>query len=46
MFLKWVIPAFFNGDKDGILHRARMTTQNGTLTERYSYLQDYVYGEE
>lgn len=44
MFLKWVIPAFFNGDKDGILHRARMTTENGTLTERYSYLQDYVYG--
>jgi alanine dehydrogenase len=45
MFLKWVIPAFFNGDKDGILHRARMTTENGTLTERYSYLQDYVYGD-
>lgn len=46
MFLKWVIPAFFNGDKDGILHRARMTTENGTLTERYSYLQDYVYGAD
>jgi len=46
MFLKWVIPAFFNGDKDGILHRARMTTENGTLTERYSYLQDYVYGTD
>ena len=40
-FLKNVIPAFFNGDKDGILERARMT-QDGKLTERYAYLQDYV----
>lgn len=44
-FLKNVIPAFFNGDKDGVLERARMT-QNGKLTERYSYLQDYVDGKE
>lgn len=43
-FLKNVIPAFFNGDKDGVLQRARMT-QNGKLTERYSYLQDYVDGK-
>lgn len=42
-FSKYVIPAFFNGDKDGILERARMTT-NGKLTSRYSYLQDYVDG--
>lgn len=41
MFLENVLPAFFNGDKDGILERARMT-QNGQLTERFSYLQDYV----
>ena len=40
-FAKHVIPAFFNGDKDGILERARMTA-NGELTERYMYLQDYV----
>ncbi|UOY05394.1 NAD(P)-dependent oxidoreductase [Muricauda sp. SCSIO 64092] len=40
-FSKYVIPAFFNGDKDGILERARMT-KNGGLTERYSYLQEYV----
>ncbi|MGB5554710.1 MAG: NAD(P)-dependent oxidoreductase [Flavobacteriaceae bacterium] len=40
-FLKNVIPAFFNKDKDGILHRARMT-QNGKLTPRYAYLQDFV----
>src|SRR6056297_44891 len=44
-FLKNVIPAFFNDDKQGVLHRARMT-QNGTLTERYSYLQDFVDGKE
>lgn len=46
MFINNVIPAFFNGDKDGILERARMTTKEGTLTERYAYLQDYVDGEE
>jgi len=44
MFLKHVIPAFFNGDQDGILERARMTTQEGTLTPRFAYLQDYVDG--
>lgn len=41
MFLKHVIPAFFNGDKNGILARARMT-KNGHLTEGFAYLQDYV----
>jgi len=41
MFLKYVIPAFFNDDKDGILERARMT-RNGELTQRFMYLQDYV----
>ncbi len=45
MFLEHVIPAFFDGDKNGILLRARMT-QNGQLTERYKYLQDYVDGKE
>lgn len=45
MFAKHVIPAFFNGDKDGVLERARMT-KNGKLTERFSYLQDYVDGKE
>ncbi|MEP2237714.1 MAG: NAD(P)-dependent oxidoreductase [Maribacter sp.] len=44
-FVKNVIPAFFNDDKDGVLERARMT-QNGKLTERYAYLQDYVDGKE
>ncbi|SHJ19994.1 NAD(P)-dependent oxidoreductase [Pseudozobellia thermophila] len=44
-FVKNVIPAFFNGDKNGVLERARMT-QNGKLTPRYAYLQAYVDGEE
>lgn len=45
LFLEHVIPAFYNDDKDGILARAKMT-ENGQLTERYSYLQSYVNGEE
>ncbi|WP_336070777.1 NAD(P)-dependent oxidoreductase [Mesoflavibacter sp. CH_XMU1404-2] len=45
MFLKSVIPAFFNGDKNGVLKRAKMT-ENGKLTKRYTYLQDYVDGKE
>ena len=44
MFMKHVIPAFFNGDKDGILQRAKMT-ENGRLTERFQYLQNYVDGK-
>lgn len=44
-FVTYVIPAFFNGDKDGILERARMT-QNGKLTPRYEYLEAYVKGLE
>ncbi len=45
MFLEYVIPAFFNDDKDGVLERARMT-QDGKLTKRFSYLQKYVDGKE
>jgi alanine dehydrogenase len=44
MFMEHVIPAFFNGDKDGILQRAKIT-EKGKLTPRFSYLQDYVDGE-
>lgn len=44
-FVKNVIPAFFNGDKEGILERARMT-KDGALTPRYQYLQDYVDGND
>src|SRR5690606_317922 len=43
MFLEHVIPAFFNGDKDGVLQRAKIT-ENGKLTPRFSYLEDYVNG--
>ncbi len=41
MFEKHVIPAFFNDDADGILERARMTN-NGKLTSRFAYLQNFV----
>lgn len=44
MFLKHVIPAFFNNDKDGILSRAKITA-NGKLTERFAYLESYARGE-
>ena len=44
MFMKYVIPAFFNNDKDGILARAQMT-RDGKLTPRFAYLQDYVDGK-
>lgn len=44
MFMQHVIPAFFNNDKDGILARAKMT-ENGKLTPRFAYLQDYVDGK-
>ncbi len=44
-FVKYVIPAFFNDDEDGILQRARMT-KNGKLTKRYAYLQDFLDGKE
>nr|WP_299174657.1 NAD(P)-dependent oxidoreductase [uncultured Allomuricauda sp.] len=44
-FSKYVIPAFFDNDEEGILQRARMT-HNGKLSERYAYLQDYVDGLE
>jgi hypothetical protein len=43
MFLQHVIPAFYNGDKDGVLARAKIT-ENGKLTKRFSFLQDYVDG--
>ncbi|MAX70548.1 MAG: alanine dehydrogenase [Flavobacteriaceae bacterium] len=44
-FLEHVIPAFFNDDKRGVLKRAKLTTSDGKLTKRFSYLQDYVDGK-
>ena len=43
MFLEHLIPAFFNNDERGILKRAQITNQ-GALTKRFAYLQDYVNG--
>ena len=43
-FLAHVIPAFFNGDADGVLARAQMT-KDGKLTDHYSYLASYVNGK-
>ncbi len=44
-FVKYVIPALVEGDKEGILERAKIT-ENGRLTPRFAYLQDYVDGKE
>jgi len=41
MFLKYVIPSFFNADKDDILKNSQITSQ-GQLTSRFNYLSDYV----
>lgn len=41
MFLAHVIPAFFNNDQDQLLSRAQLTDQ-GKLTSRFAYLQEYV----
>ena len=41
MFLEHVIPAFFNADASGVLSRAKIT-ENGKLTPRFAYLQDYL----
>lgn len=44
VFVEQVIPAFFNGDKDQILQKAKIT-ENGKLTPRFAYLQDFVDGK-
>ena len=44
MLMEQLIPAFFNGDKDGVLARAKVT-ENGKLTPRFRYLQEYVDGK-
>jgi alanine dehydrogenase len=41
MFIENVIPALFNGDKDGVLHGAMMT-KDGKLTEKYNYLEGFL----
>lgn len=39
-----VIPHLLGNDEKGVIHRATITDQ-GQLTERYNYLQDYVDGK-
>lgn len=41
MFIKNVMPAFFNKDKDGVLNGALMT-KGGALTDKYSYLENFI----
>ncbi len=43
MFIEHVVPAFFNGDADHILERAKVT-ENGNLTPKFDYLMDYANG--
>ena len=45
MFLEHVIPAFFNGDADGLLSRAQITSNQGDLTPNFRYLEGYVNGQ-
>ncbi len=41
MFLEHVIPSFFNNDTNGVLQKA-LITHNGSLTERFKYLEDFL----
>lgn len=41
--IETILPCFFGNDPEKVLERATIT-QNGKLTEKFSYLQDYVDG--
>ena len=41
MFLKYVIPSFFNNDQENILKNSKITSE-GSLTDRFLYLSDYI----
>ena len=43
-FLENVVEHLLGDDKKGVIHRATIT-EAGSLTEKYSYLQDYVDGK-
>ncbi len=45
MLLEHVMPALLGDDRDGIIDRATIA-EDGNLTPRFSYLQDYVEGKE
>jgi hypothetical protein len=44
--LKLVFPALFKEDPDNIIGRASETNHEGKLNPDFSYLQDYVDGNE
>ena len=44
-FVEKIIPAFFNQDAFGVLKRSKMT-ENGKLTDAFSYLQAYIEGKD
>jgi len=44
-FIEHVLPSFFDNDENEILKRAKIT-ENGKLTKKFSYLQDFVEGKE
>ena len=44
-FVEKIIPAFFNQDASGVLKRSKMT-ENGKLTDAFSYLQAYIEGKD
>lgn len=44
VFVDKILPAFVNGDQDKILERATIT-ENGKLTSRFAYLQDFADGK-
>lgn len=43
-FINNVLPHLLNGDESGLIKRATIA-ENGKLTDRFSYLQNYVDGE-
>jgi alanine dehydrogenase len=43
--IEGVLPHFFNGDPLQVLQRATQT-ENGQLTPKFAYLQDFVEGKE
>jgi len=45
MMMDHILPELVSEDKSAIIERATIT-QNGKLTDRYSYLQDYVDGKQ
>ncbi len=39
-----VLPSLFGKDKEGIIERATITTLEGSLSDKFAYLQDYLDG--